>query len=108
MKAGEYQAGIAPYGYKKDTEIKNHLVIDENVSYIVQEIFDMYANKGMSTIKIADELNNRNITPPGIYMKMPSTRKNLNSKNPDGRYLWLRTQIGSMLKNQVYIGNVVS
>ena len=91
MKAGEYQAGIAPYGYKKDTEIKNHLVIDENVSYIVQEIFDMYANKGMSTIKIADELNNRNITPPGIYMKMPSTRKNLNSKNPDGRYLWLRT-----------------
>ena len=108
MKAGEYQAGIAPYGYKKDTEIKNHVVIDENVSYIVQEIFDMYANKGMSTIKIADELNNRNITPPGIYMKMPSTRKNLNSKNPDGRYLWLRTQIGSMLKNQVYIGNVVS
>ena len=108
MKAGEYQAGIAPYGYKKDTEIKNHLVIDENVSYIVQEIFDMYANKGMSTIKIADELNNRNITPPGIYMKMPNTIKNLNSKNPDGRYLWLRTQIGSMLKNQVYIGNVVS
>ena len=53
MKAGEYQAGIAPYGYKKDTEIKNHLVIDENVSYIVQEKFYMYANKGMSKIKIA-------------------------------------------------------
>lgn len=108
MEAGEYQAGIAPYGYKKDTEIKNHLVIDENVSYIVKEIFDMYANKGMSTIKIADELNNRNVTPPGIYMKMPCTIKNLNSKNPDGRYLWLRTQIGSMLRNQVYIGNVVN
>ena len=45
MNAGEYQAGIAPYGYKKDTEVKNHLVIDENVSYIVQEIFDMYANR---------------------------------------------------------------
>ena len=108
MNAGEYQAGIAPYGYKKDTEIKNHLVIDKNVSYIVEEIFDMYANKGMSTIKIADELNNRNVTPPGIYMKMPNTIKNLNSKNPDGRYVWLRTQIGSMLKNQVYIGNVVN
>ena len=108
MNKGEYQAGIAPYGYKKDTEIKNHLVIDENVSYIVQEIFEMYANKEMSTTKIADELNKRNITPPGIYMKMPSTRKNLNSKNPDGRYVWLRTQIGSMLKNQTYIGNVIS
>ena len=64
MKAGEYQAGIAPYGYKKDTEIKNHLVIDENVAYIVKEIFEMYANKGMSTIKIADYLNEKNVTPP--------------------------------------------
>ena len=80
MKEGEYQAGIAPYGYKKDLKVKNHLVIDQNVSYIVQEIFDMYANKGMSTVKIADELNKRNITPPGIYMKMLNTQKNLNSK----------------------------
>ena len=64
MKAGEYQAGIAPYGYKKDTEIKNHLIIDENVAYIVKEIFEMYANKGMSTIKIADYLNEKNVTPP--------------------------------------------
>ena len=30
------------------------------------------------------------------------------SKNPNGRYLWLRTQIGSMLKNQTYLGHVVS
>lgn len=108
MNAGEYQAGIAPYGYKKDTEVKNHLIIDENVSYIVKEIFEMYAYKEMSTIKIADELNRRNIEPPGVYLKMSITKKNLNSRNPDGRYLWLRTQIGSMLKNQVYIGNVVS
>lgn len=107
MKAGEYQAGTAPYGYKKDTKIKNHLIIDDNVCHIVQEIFDMYANKGMSTIKIADELNSRNITPPGVYMKMANTRS-LNSKNPDGRYVWLRTQIGKMLNNEVYIGNVVS
>lgn len=108
MNAGEYQAGIAPYGYKKDTEVKNHLIIDENVAYIVKEIFEMYANNGMSTIKIADYLNEKNITPPGVYMKMSITKKSLNSRNPDGRYLWLRTQIGSMLKNQVYIGNVVS
>ena len=40
-------------------------------------------------------------------MKMANTR-NLNSKNPDGRYVWLRTQIGKILRNEVYIGNVVS
>ena len=40
-------------------------------------------------------------------MNMANTR-NLNSKNPDGRYVWLRTQIGKILRNEVYIGNVVS
>ena len=40
-------------------------------------------------------------------MKMANTR-NLNSKNPDGRYVWLRTQIGKILRNEMYIGNVVS
>ena len=64
MIKGEYQAGIAVYGYKKDPNIKNHLIIDEKVYKIVQEIFDMYGNQGMSTVKIADELNKRNITPP--------------------------------------------
>lgn len=64
MIKGEYQAGIAVYGYKKDPNIKNHLIIDKKVYRIVQEIFDMYGNQGMSTVKIADELNKRNITPP--------------------------------------------
>ena len=50
------------------TDIKNHLVIDENVKHIVQEIFDMYAYQEMSTVKIAEELNRRGIIPPrSIY-----------------------------------------
>ena len=82
------------------------LVIDENVYKVVQEIFDMYGNKGMSTIKIADELNRRNIVPPAVYMNMPCTKRKC--KNPSGEYVWLRTTIGNMLKNQTYLGYVVS
>ena len=106
MENGEYQAGIAPYGYKKDENIKNHLVIDENVYKVVQEIFDMYGNKGMSTIKIADELNKRKIVPPAVYMNMPCTKRKC--KNPSKEYVWLRTTIGNILKNQTYLGYVVS
>lgn len=29
------------------------------------------------------------------------------SSNKDGKYIWHRTQIGKILKNEVYIGNVV-
>ena len=106
IEKGEFQGGIAPYGYKKDEIIKNHLIIDEYAADIVKEIFDMYVNKGKTPAQIADELNKRGILAPCIYLKIPSFMKR-KSSNKDGKYLWLRTQIGEMLKNQVYIGNVV-
>lgn len=106
IEKGEYQAGIPPYGYKKDTKQKNHLVLDEYSSQIVKEIFDMYVNKGMSTIKIADELNRREIEAPAIYLKIPTYMKK-QSVNPNGKYVWLRAQIGKILRNEVYIGSVV-
>lgn len=106
IEKGEYQAGIPPYGYKKDTEQKNHLVPDEYSSQIIKEIFDMYVNKGMSTIKIADELNRREIQPPAIYLKIPTYMKK-QSVNPNGKYIWLRAQIGKILRNEVYLGSVV-
>lgn len=105
IEKGEFQGGIAPYGYKKDNNIKNHLVIDEYSAQIVREIFDMYIYKGMSTIKIADNLNERNIEAPAIYLKIPVCM-NRKSKNPKG-YIWHSEQIAKMLKNEVYIGSVV-
>lgn len=106
IEKGEFQGGIAPYGYKKDKNIKNHLIIDEYAANVVREIFDMYVNKGMSTTKIADELNKKEIVPPGVYLKIP-VYMNKQSRNRNGKYLWLRAQIGKILKNEVYIGNVV-
>ena len=106
IEKGEYQAGIPPYGYKKDKNVKNHLIPDEYSSEIVKEIFDMYVNKGMSTIKIADELNIREIEPPAIYLKIPTYMKR-KSVNPNGKYVWLRAQIGKILRNEVYLGSVV-
>lgn len=105
IEKGEFQGGIAPYGYKKDNNIKNHLIIDEYSSQIVREIFDMYIYKGMSTIKIAENLNKRGIEAPAIYLKIPVCM-NRESKNPKG-YIWHSEQIAKMLKNEVYIGSVV-
>ncbi len=105
IEKGEFQGGIAPYGYKKDDKVKNHLIIDDFASEIVKDIFDMYVNKGKSTIKIAESLNERNIEAPAIYLKMPVFMKK-ESKNPLG-YIWHSEQISKMLKNEVYIGNVV-
>lgn len=106
IEKGEFQGGIAPYGYKKDDRIKNHLIIDEYAAQIVKDIFDMYVNKGMSTIKIADKLNEKEILAPAEYLKIPLYMQK-KSSNPNIKYLWLRAQIGKILKNEVYIGNVV-
>ena len=106
IEKGEYQAGIPPYGYKKDTKQINHLVQDEYSSQIIKEIFDMYVNKGLSTINIADELNKREIEPPAVYLKIPTYIKK-QSVNPNGKYIWLRAQIGKILRNEVYLGSVV-
>lgn len=57
-RAGVKACGVAPFGYKwKDTNV----VIDEEKSEIVKEIYSLY-NNGYSLQKIADTLNNRGIT----------------------------------------------
>ena len=45
MKEGNYIGNFAPYGYCKDTENKNHFLINEETAPIVKEIFYM-ASKG--------------------------------------------------------------
>ena len=40
---GEYIGSYAPYGYLKDPENKNHLIIDTDASFVVKEIFQLRA-----------------------------------------------------------------
>ena len=104
IEKGEFQGNTAPYGYKKDSLMKNHLVPDEEAAKIVVDIFDMYVNKGLSTTKIADKLNENEILPPAIYLKIASVMK---GEKDVSEYKWQSSQISKMLQNEVYIGNVV-
>ena len=105
IEKGEYQGTIAPYGYKKDTKEKNHLVIDEEAAKVVYSIFDMYVNRDMSSTQIAKTLNKNKVESPAVYLKIPTFMKH-ESRSPLG-YLWERMQISRILGNQVYLGAVV-
>ena len=96
QKKGEYMCTIPPYGYKKDPNMKNHLIIDEKVKDVVETIFELYSN-GKGTRYIANYLNNNNIPSPLSYIKNLKTPKK-----------WNDVTILNMLKNEVYIGNTVS
>ena len=87
---------VAPYGYKKDDIQKNHLVIDENTSCIVKDIFNMYLN-GNSVYYIKDYLNKKNIQSPSGYARKETEIKR-----------WNGVTILNILSNKVYIGSTVA
>lgn len=96
QKKGEYMCTVPPYGYKKDISQKNHLVVDENVVYVVKDIFKKYID-GSSVYKIRDYLNKNKIQSPSGYAKKLTEIKKWNS-----------VTILNILENKAYIGTTVS
>lgn len=102
---GEYIGAFAAYGYLKDKENKNHLVIDDYAADVVRDIFSMKLC-GMSQQSIADKLNADGILAPLQYKKSigiglnSSFQKSLKPK-------WSYNAVLRILKNEVYTGTVV-
>lgn len=92
---GEYLGSVAPYGYKKSEIVKNKLEIDNNVAYIVKEIFDLYSS-GYGVQRIATHLDKEGIVPPSKYLNQKHQRNTWNGKS-----------IRAILANEAYIGNTV-
>lgn len=105
-KNGEFIGAFAPYGYKKAEQNKNNLVIDEEAAQVVRDIFHWFTVDGLSKQGIAKQLNQMAIPNPTKYKRQLGLRYN----NPyllenDG--LWSPATVTKILKNQVYIGNMV-
>ena len=101
QKQGEYMCSIPAYGYKRHPTIKNKLIVDEQVRYIVEKIFDMYAN-GHGSVEIVNFLNSNKYLSPTGYRKtgLVQDEKKIN-------YNWNEVTLCNMFKNEVYIGNTV-
>lgn len=100
---GEFIGAFAPYGYTKDPEDKNALIIDEEAAQVVRDVFSWFISEGMSKAGIAKRLNEYGILNPAAYKRS----KGLHYENPHCKYndgLWSPTTITRMLQNPVYIG----
>ena len=101
MKEGKYVGGRAPFGYTKDPDNKNQLVINEEQAIIVKRIFDMSLN-GLSYYKIADILTKEKIKTPASYYNFEwcgNYNPNLNK--------WNSKTIYDILTNRIYTGDLV-
>lgn len=103
-KKGMHIGAFALYGYKKDPEQKGHLIIDEEAAEVVRTVFKLYA-EGMGRTNIARYLNEQGIPNPTEYKK----RKGLPYRGATMKYasMWKYFSISDMLRNEMYIGNMV-
>jgi DNA invertase Pin-like site-specific DNA recombinase len=102
---GKFIGSFACFGYIKDSNDNNRLLIDEEAAEVVRYIFNLYL-QGNGTQRIANILNERKIPSPTKYKRI----KGLNYINPSAKEtyeLWNKTTVKRMLKNEMYIGNMV-
>lgn len=104
--AGEYIGSWALFGYMKDPENKNHLVIDPEAAEIVKLIYHLYIDEGAGAVKIANLLNQRGIDNPYTYKKKKGVSFNEGRMTPKAKY-WNVGAIYSILGNQTYTGDLV-
>lgn len=108
---GQFTGCIAPFGYKKDPEDKNHLLIDGETAPVVRLIFG-YALDGHGPNYIRRRLEEGKHPCPTWWNRKRghrNTRTKWEKKDPEnGKYVWDFTVIKEILMNPVYTGAIAS
>lgn len=101
---GQFIGGFAAYGYIKDPKDKNALIVDQEAAEVVTNIYTWFLD-GMSKNAIVRELNSHGVLCPSEYKKS----KGLSYQNPHSmkRPLWSAKTVGDILKNRLYVGDMV-
>jgi Site-specific recombinases, DNA invertase Pin homologs len=101
-KDGQYVSGKDPYGYIRSQDERNLLVIDKEAAEVVLKMFELRAD-GAGYYKIAQSLNDAGYLPPMLYHC-----RRVNCEPPKNFVnLWKTSAIKDMLRNELYIGNMV-
>lgn len=102
---GKFIGAFAVYGYQKDHEDKNKLVIDEYAAKIVKNIFTWKLD-GMSNLAIANRLNENGIFSPLEYKK--SYGEHYSTGFQAGIVSkWSAVAVKRILTNEIYTGTMV-
>jgi len=103
-RQGQYIGGSPVYGYRKDPQNKNHLVVDPEAAEVVRQIFQ-WALGGHGKQSIAFMLNSRGIVNPTRYKQEHEG----GGGHPAGAgpALWNKNTVWRILRNEMYIGNMV-
>ena len=93
---GKFIEASVAYGYKKDNLDKRKIVIDEEVSSNIIEIFNLYID-GIGPVEIANRFNKRKIKTPSQYLNLKHQAQ-----------YWTKSMIARILDNPIYCGRLVT
>ena len=103
---GDYVGACPIYGYRKDPENKNRLVVDEYAARVVQDIYRRRID-GASAKRIADDLNKLGILSPLAYKVsrgLPHPTGGF-ADSPDAK--WSAHAVIRILQDETYTGVLV-
>lgn len=103
---GKFLGASAPFGYVKDPEDKNHLIIDERTAPVVRRIFEL-AKQGWGISRIRQLLTNEKVLRPAacIWEKGGNYDRYFVG-NDENRYVWSNNSVRGILRNPVYAGHL--
>lgn len=98
---GVYMGAHAPYGYKKNAT--KQLIIFEEETEVVREIFDLFIIEKKNTQQIADYLSSKKILTPLPSAIFHGKRAKGNNKVNEPTF-WTAGSVLSIIKDERYIG----
>ena len=104
-KNGQFLGSFAAFGYMKDEQNKNKLVVDQYAADIVRDIFK-WKLEGVSPQDIADALNKLGVLSPMEY-KRSLGMKFTTSFKTNAKATWSAGTVIRILKNPIYTGVLV-
>lgn len=104
QQRGEFIGAFASYGYRKDPDDHNKLLIDPPAAGVVRRIFTLY-EQGMGKIRIAKRLNEEKIPCPSEYKRLQGEKYH-NGQRLDKTSYWTYATIHRILNNQMYAGRM--
>ena len=100
---GKFMGTTAPFGYQKDPQDKNHLIVDEATAPTVRLIYSL-ALEGYGTNRIGKVLYERKMPKPSYYKQEFFSQHNPGSE--DYWYDWKQEVITRIIRNPVYKGGM--
>lgn len=104
---GEHIGSFAAYGWLKDPDNKNLLILDEVAAEVINDMADMVLN-GMSLNKIAEYLNDHDVPCPSVYKRQTLGLKYYNPQfDISTKPLWAGTTIRRILTDRMLCGDLI-